>query len=553
MSKNSKKKSLEKKQGGAENQAPEGILRTKKQKTLFILHIILVSVCAMVFALGIYYRTEYPDQLFEQVVFYGLNGGTQPGETILLEIFEYPVQIMLLVTAVVILLQYDFFHKKLVIGKTEKSAGVQVYPIRRRKLFTAIVCVLLVVVGLWLAGVFSYIYTQTNTSDFIESEYVRPQDVELKTPEKKRNLLLIEVESLETTMFTEDQGGIWDHEVIPEMYELLFDEDAIFFASDRETRGMLNGFGTTWTTASIIANTSGVPFKVPAEQNNAYKEDNFMRGAYTLGDILKNDGYRNVLIDGCRTSFGGVKQYFTRHGSYEIVDVNSVDDFGLVVPQSQVNEWGFSDEVSCLFAKEIMTRLDEEGDGPWHLFISTIDTHFNGYLYEADPEYGCKGSVRSHPEFFENVYATTSRDIGDLISWVKQQPFYEDTTIVIVGDHVNMKDILKAKGMSGKLQKERARYNLIINSVVTTEDNKRRDFTSFDFYPTILAAMGYEITGDRLGLGVNLFSDCHTLAEIYGIDYMNRQIEMRSNFYIDELIGRDHYEWLEKKSKDEGN
>ena len=62
---------------------------------------------------------------------------------------------------------------------------------------------------------------------------------------------------------------------------------------------------TTWTTAGVVSNTSGLPFKIPID-GNEYHSDNFMNGAYALGDILKNNGYYNELISTARTNFGGI-------------------------------------------------------------------------------------------------------------------------------------------------------------------------------------------------------------------------------------------------------
>lgn len=45
-----------------------------------------------------------------------------------------------------------------------------------------------------------------------------------------------------------------------------------------------------------------------------------------------------------------------------------------------------------------------------------------------------------------------------------------------------------------------------------------------------------EIEGERLGLGVNLFSDEQTLAERYGYDYMFDELSKMSTFYNKELL-----------------
>lgn len=52
-----------------------------------------------------------------------------------------------------------------------------------------------------------------------------------------------------------------------------------------------------------------------------------------------------------------------------------------------------------------------------------------------------------------------------------------------------------------------------------------------DMFPTILSAMGYEIEGDRLGLGTNLYSGLETLCEQLGYDYLNEEYGKSSTYY----------------------
>jgi phosphoglycerol transferase len=72
---------------------------------------------------------------------------------------------------------------------------------------------------------------------------------------------------------------------------------------------MLNLETTTWTTGSVVSNTTGLPFKIPID-GNEYHSDNFMNGSYALGDMLKKHGYYNELISSAHTSFGGFNEYF---------------------------------------------------------------------------------------------------------------------------------------------------------------------------------------------------------------------------------------------------
>lgn len=82
----------------------------------------------------------------------------------------------------------------------------------------------------------------------------------------------------------------------------------------------------------------------------------------------------------------------------------------------------------------------------------------------------------------------------------------------------------------------RTPYNCIINSAVETENNKNRKFSTMDMYPTILAAMGAKIDGERLGLGTNLFSDKQTLMEEIGFEALNKEVQKTSDFYNTTIV-----------------
>lgn len=528
--------------------------RRAKPILLNILHILLIVLPVVACGAAVYLHATYPNEKLEELWFYLTNGAGDSGASTFIKGALIAGPICLAVIAGLILLQYDLFHKKKVIKRVSKKTGqeteLQVYPIRHRWLFSGVIAVLLIGIALGQIGVYEYVLAQYRESSFMAEHYVDPGSASLITaPEKKRNLLVIEVESLETTMFTKEQGGVWGHEVIPELYQLLFDEDAIFFASDDGTRGTQDGYGSTWTTASLIANTAGIPFKVPVGMNNSYHAEEFLKGAYSLGDVLKANGYRNVLLSGCRTSFGGVQEYFTYHGDYEIIDPNNLQwraenrTARVVIPESQTNEWGFSDEATFKLAKKFLST-EGDSDQPWHLLISTIDTHFQGYTYEANERLGYKGSVTAYSDQLDNVYATTSRVVGEFVEWLKQQAFYEDTTVVIIGDHVNMLSTF----CSDKDAEARGRYNLFLNAAVTTDNTKQRSFTAFDFYPSMLAAAGFTIKNDRLALGTDLFSASQTLTELNGLKKVNTELEYRSVFYIDRIMGREDYADLESRA-----
>ena len=85
---------------------------------------------------------------------------------------------------------------------------------------------------------------------------------------------------------------------------------------------------------------------------------------------------------------------------------------------------------------------------------------------------------------------------------------------------------------------DRRVYNCFLNAVppAPPERTKNRVFSPMDMYPTVLAAMGCTIPGERLGLGTNLFSGEPTLAEELGTAGLNAEIEKRSDEYLFKLV-----------------
>ena len=74
-------------------------------------------------------------------------------------------------------------------------------------------------------------------------------------------------------------------------------------------------------------------------------------------------------------------------------------------------------------------------------------------------------------------------------------------------------------------------YNCFLNSAVQPSRTQNRSFSAVDMFPTTLAAMGCTVEGDRLGLGVNLFSSQPTLMERMGYSRFNTELAKRSDFY----------------------
>jgi phosphoglycerol transferase len=120
------------------------------------------------------------------------------------------------------------------------------------------------------------------------------------------------------------------------------------------------------------------------------------------------------------------------------------------------------------------------------------------------------------------------------VQWIQAQDFYENTTIVIVGDHTTMdSNYITVTGAEGFNRKA---YATIINSAVEDTNTEQRSFSALDMYPTTLAALGATVEGDRLGLGVNLFSGLPTLCEEWDAAALDEELMKDSTYYRENLL-----------------
>ncbi len=368
-----------------------------------------------------------------------------------------------------------------------------------------------------------YVSAAASESEFIEDHYVDPNSVELTFPEQKRNLIYIFLESMETTFAETEVGGPIYENFIPELYTLA--QENVNFSNDDGFGGALSFSGTTWTAAAMVTQTSGLNVQVPLDAEYFGGENGYMPGVTSLGEILEAQGYNQTLLVGSDAEFGGRDAYFTEHGNYNIVDLNTLKERGWL-RQDYRKWWGFEDDKLFAVAKLELEALAEQGE-PFNFTMLTCDTHFpDGYR--------CRECENEYPERYPTVMRCSSRMVWEFVEWIKEQPFYENTTIVISGDHLTMDpDFMEGADESYV----RTVYNCIINPAVEPVNEKNREFGTFDMFPTTLAAMGVQIEGERLGLGTNLFSDKKTLAEIYGFETLDWELQKRSEFYNVNFLG----------------
>ncbi|WP_427813873.1 sulfatase-like hydrolase/transferase [Enterococcus sp. 22-H-5-01] len=408
--------------------------------------------------------------------------------------------------------------------------------IKKNRLKIILKNTMLVVLGLGIlgGGLFSGIkqfgYTEVKayffeTSKLYETYYKDPASVNLEFPQKKRNLIYIYVESLESTYTSKELGGAEQDNLLPNLTSLASTAGTNFSNNDL-IGGSQQVPGVGFTVGGMVAQSAGIPLKVSGGYNeNEYgNTSNFMPGAYTLGDILEKEGYNQTLLLGSDASFSGRDKYYKQHGNYEIRDYNYAKEKKWI-PEDYHVWWGYEDEKLFEFAQNTVTELASK-DQPFNFTMLTADTHFpDGLMTDNTP--------KLYSEQYSNVIHFSDQMLGAFIQWIQQQSFYDNTTIVISGDHLSM-DPNYFKNIESNYT--RTVFNLFLNSAVDPKQAKNRTFTTMDLYPSTLAALGVKIPGNHLGLGTNLFSNEKTIPEEISLNEFSTELSRRSPYYEEKIM-----------------
>lgn len=512
-------------------------MKKKKKNLLKIVSKIFLIILCYLFSLSVYIKLDFSSATFEQLYF---TLTESQGFS-----FESIKKGILFVTIVGTAFIFIF----LVLPKLYKKyshckSNISLY-FRNLRIFNIsfplklswkyyIVLTLVAIFGFtYNIGIIDYIRNQVETSTLYEDYYINPKDINISFPEEKQNLIYIYLESMESSfakILTDDTSV----SLIPELEKLA--NEGINFSNNSSLGGALSLNNTTWTIAAMVAHTAGIPLTIAVDANDYSGYSSFLPGVTSLGDILLENGYKNYLLIGSDAQFGGRKDYFEEHGNYQIYDYNTAKQTGFINKNYSV-WWGYEDKKLFEKAKDMLLEISKNEE-PFNFSMLTADTHFpNGYLDET-----CS---QDYKDQYSNVIACSSSWTYEFINWIKEQDFYKNTTVVIVGDHLTMQygDFIHT------IQSyPRTIYNVFLNSKIETNYSKNRQFSTLDFYPTTLAALGVKIEGNKLGLGTNLFSEEKTLIEKMGRDYLNKQILIKSNYYNQVFLKNTYYDMLKNNN-----
>lgn len=484
-----------------------------KNKNKIISYTLILIACIL-FTLTLYIKNEIYNPSFEQLIYSLVKTEGTSFDAVSDGLFFVIIRVIILMP-ILILPTIDFGQK---LKLKVKDKTYQFYPIKHLNVNSYIILAISFIYLLYGCDTFNYLSHILKKTDIFDKYYVPADDVNITFPENKKNLIYIFMESTETSNLSKESGGAFTTSVMPNLERLA--QENINFSHNDSLGGALPSYGTGWTVAAMIGQTSGLPFKV--KKSDLLGRSIGFQNSYALGDILYNNGYNNEIMMGSDANFGGRKEYFEDH-HYKVFDYHTAIE-EQKIDSSYHKWWGYEDAKLFAYAKEELLKLSSEGQ-PFNLSLLTADTHFtDGYVDES-----CPSPFDNH---YANSFNCSDKMINDFITWVQEQDFGKDTVIIISGDHNTMQE-----DFYENIDKDYIRtiYNVFINSGVEPINTKNRIFTSLDMYPSTLAALGVTIEGDRLGLGTNLFSEKETIAEEISLAKFNEELAKYSKYYYQKL------------------
>lgn len=375
-----------------------------------------------------------------------------------------------------------------------------------------IICLLLSVIALvyflYRIALFEHLVNNSK-EDYIAKYYVEPDQIKLiKAP---KNLVLLYVESLEKAYTDPKFSG-------ENLLATLDKFPGVSFDLYRQTRG------TGWTIAALVSTMCGIPLKPKLDagrvlQSNelGQKVDDFLPNLTCLGDILHDNGYKNVYMGGADLSFGGKGKFFRAHGYDEVLGL-----YELAADQQIPRlHWGLYDDQLFGFLKQKVDEL-EDSNQPYNLTALTLDTHHpKGFISNYCRAKGVQD--------FKGIVKCTGELVHDFIVYMQDKGYLKHTQVIILGDHLAI--------TTDMLQENLREYTprTIYNKFITNDalNKNREEIVHFDMFPTILTSLGFEVPNQKMGLGISGFGELTIALNPQRFNYMHENIMGASKKYVE--------------------
>jgi len=291
---------------------------------------------------------------------------------------------------------------------------------------------------------------------------------------KNRNLIIIQVESLENAVINQKING---QEITPQLNELT--HTGLYFNNYYAPIGPGNTADTEFVTLnSLYALPNEVAFI-----NYAY--DNYQ----ALPKLLKNNGYDTYAFH------GDVPSFWNRANIYPSLGYDKMfgrDDYKI---SREIGPFGLGDEDFFTQSLPHLKTLPQ----PFLATLITLSSHVPFELPEDLETLNI--SENSNLNWWQYHYLQSihyaDKTIGNFIDTLKQNNLYNNSLIVIIGDHGSNTNISRALNISaspfGDLTGTQVPFVILLPNT-KFQGTISQPASHLDFYPTLANLLGLKIT-----------------------------------------------------------
>ena len=307
---------------------------------------------------------------------------------------------------------------------------------------------------------------QDSCTKFVSNDpFSIEREISYPGPEEKKNVVMISIESFSAS-FMKPFGN--DKNLTP-FLDSLANKSMLF--SNLYASGTRTVRGLEALSLSIPPTPGQSVVKRPGNAN-----------MFTLGHVLKTQGYSAQYIYGGYSYFDNMKGFFSNN-EYEVIDREAI-------PANKThfaNIWGVCDEDLFTLA---LDKIDQESQAGKHFFtqVMTVSNH-RPFTY---PE----GRIDISPttQTREGAVKYTDYAIGKFIREASSRPWFKNTIFVIVADH--------CAGSAGSVELPVTGYHipLLVYSPGFIQPKKiDKLMAQIDIIPTVLGLMKMDYRSKFLG------------------------------------------------------
>lgn len=225
----------------------------------------------------------------------------------------------------------------------------------------------------------------------------------------------------------------------------------------------------TRTVRGLEALSTGLP---PTPGQSVVKRLPTASGLFTIGQVLKQNGYECKYVYGGNSYFDNMGDFFGKNG-YEVVDEDAI-------PADSIHHetaWGVCDEDLYTQAIKEMDKSYTDGK-PFFEHIMTV-SHHRPYTYPEG-----RVSIPPSMKLREGSLQYTDYAIDKFLKEAKNKPWFKNTVFVIIADH--------CASSSGRTDMPLNRYHIpawIFAPGIVKPQKFERLTSQIDIPPTILGLL----------------------------------------------------------------